>query len=105
MATTPASWPRRSVIGHGCRVVYAVSRPPIQPEREEGSVPAPADAHDVLSAFRVDSAQAMLKRLRQDSYTELVALAVQTAPSHSRQSMKVIRKAINRRKLTPATPN
>jgi hypothetical protein len=50
-----------------------------------------------------NSAQAMLKRLRQDSYTELVAIAVQVAPQPPKRSD--IQKAIRRRALTPATPN
>ena len=50
-----------------------------------------------------NSAQAMLKRLRQDSYTDLVAIAVQTAPRPPKKSD--VQKAIRRRALTPATPN
>jgi len=50
-----------------------------------------------------NSAQAMLKRLRQDGYTELVAGAVLTAPQPPRKTM--LRQAISRRGLTPATPN
>lgn len=49
------------------------------------------------------SAQAMLTRLRQDSYTDLVTLAVQTAPPPKKKSM--LNQAINQRTLTPATPN
>jgi len=45
----------------------------------------------------------MLKRLRQDGYTELVAIAVLTAPQPPRKTM--LRQAISRRGLTPATPN
>jgi hypothetical protein len=50
-----------------------------------------------------NSAQALLKRLRQDAYTDLVASAVQTAPPPPYKSAP--QEAINRRKLTPATPN
>jgi hypothetical protein len=50
-----------------------------------------------------NSAQALLKRLRQDAYTDLVAIAVQTAPPPPYKS--ALQEAINRRKLTPATPN
>ena len=49
------------------------------------------------------SAQAMLTRLRQDSYTDLVTLAVQTAPPPKKKTM--LNQAINQRTLTPATPN
>jgi len=49
-----------------------------------------------------NSAQAALKRLRQDAYTELVALAVQTAPDPPK-GIKLT-EIINRRKLTPPTP-
>jgi hypothetical protein len=50
-----------------------------------------------------NSAQAMVRRLRQDAYTELVAIAVQTAPPPPRKSM--IHQAMGRRGLTTATPN
>jgi hypothetical protein len=50
-----------------------------------------------------NSAQALLKRLRQDAYTDLVAIAVQTAPPPPYKS--ALQEAINRRTLTPATPN
>jgi hypothetical protein len=50
-----------------------------------------------------NSAQAMLKRLRQDSYTDLVAIAVQTAPRPPRR--RDLQKALSQRALTPATPN
>jgi hypothetical protein len=50
-----------------------------------------------------NSAQALLKRMRQDAYTDLVAIAVQTAPPPPYKS--ALQEAINRRKLTPATPN
>jgi len=50
-----------------------------------------------------NSAQALLKRLRQDAYTDLVAVAVQTAPPPPDKS--AVQKAISRRRLTPATPN
>ena len=45
----------------------------------------------------------MLKRLRQDSYTDLVAIAVQTAPPPPRKSD--LDKALKNRRLTAATPN
>jgi hypothetical protein len=50
-----------------------------------------------------NSAQALLTRLRQDAYTDLVAIAVQTAPPPPRRS--AVRKAVGGRRLTPATPN
>jgi hypothetical protein len=56
-----------------------------------------------LTGTLKNSAQAMLKRLRQDSYTDLVAVAVQTAPPAPKRSD--VQKAIRRRTLTPATPN
>ena len=56
-----------------------------------------------LAATIKNSAQALLKRLRQDTYTDLVAVAVQTAPPPPGKSD--IENAIGRRRLTPATPN
>jgi hypothetical protein len=56
-----------------------------------------------LTGTLKNSAQALLKRLRQDAYTDLVALAVQTAPPAPDKS--ALQNAINRRRLTPATPN
>jgi len=56
-----------------------------------------------LTGTLKNSAQALLKRLRQDAYTDLVAVAVQTAPPPPDKS--ALQKAINRRELTPATPN
>jgi hypothetical protein len=56
-----------------------------------------------LTGALKNSAQALLKRLRQDAYTDLVAIAVQTAPPPPDRS--ALQKAINRRELTPATPN
>jgi hypothetical protein len=56
-----------------------------------------------LTGTLKNSAQALLKRLRQDAYTDLVAIAVQTAPPPPKQSD--LENAISRRKLTPATPN
>jgi hypothetical protein len=50
------------------------------------------------------SAQAMLTRLRQDGYTDLVILAVQTAPPVKKEK-KLLEQALNQRRLTPATPN
>jgi hypothetical protein len=56
-----------------------------------------------LAGTLKNSAQAMLKRLRQDSYTDLVAIAVQTAPPPPRKSD--LHKALKNRRLTAATPN
>jgi hypothetical protein len=56
-----------------------------------------------LTGTLKNSAQAMLKRLRQDSYTDLVAIAVQTAPPPPKRSD--LHKALDNRRLTPATPN
>lgn len=56
-----------------------------------------------LTGALKNSAQAMLKRLRQDTYTNLVAIAVQTAPPPPKKSD--LHKAISNRRLTPSTPN
>jgi hypothetical protein len=56
-----------------------------------------------LTGTLKNSAQALLKRLRQDAYTDLVAVAVQTAPPPP--DKQALQRAINRRKLTPVTPN
>jgi len=56
-----------------------------------------------LTGTLKNSAQAMLKRLRQDTYTDLVAIAVQTAPPPPKKSD--LHKALGNRRLTPATPN
>jgi hypothetical protein len=56
-----------------------------------------------LTAAVKNSAQAVLKRWRQDSYTDLVARAVQTAPPAPKKS--AVENAITRRRLTLATPN
>lgn len=56
-----------------------------------------------LTGTLKNSAQAMLKRLRQDSYTDLVAIAVQTAPPPPRKSD--LHKALKNRRLTAVTPN
>jgi phosphoglycolate phosphatase-like HAD superfamily hydrolase len=56
-----------------------------------------------LTGTLKNSAQALLKRLRQDAYTDLVAVAVQTAPRPPNRS--ALQRAINRRGLTPATPH
>ena len=56
-----------------------------------------------LAATIKNSAQALLKRLRQDTYTDLVAVAVQTAPPPPGKSD--IENAIGPRKAHPATPN
>jgi hypothetical protein len=50
-----------------------------------------------------NSEQALLTRLRQDAYTDLVSIAVQTAPVPP--DPKMLRKALAQRQLTPATPN
>ena len=56
-----------------------------------------------LTGTLKNSAQALLKRLRQDAYTDLVAIAVQTAPKPPDKS--ALQRAISRRTLTPVTPN
>jgi len=56
-----------------------------------------------LTGTLKSSAQAMLTRLRQDSYTDLVILAVQTAPPPKKK--KLLQQALDQRRLTPATPN
>jgi hypothetical protein len=56
-----------------------------------------------LTGALKNSAQALLKRLRQDAYTDLVAVAVQTAPPPPDKS--ALQRAISRRTLTPVTPN
>jgi hypothetical protein len=56
-----------------------------------------------ISGTLKNSAQAVLKRLRQDAYSDLVAFAVQTSPPPPKKSD--IRRAIARRELTTATPN
>jgi len=45
----------------------------------------------------------LLKRLRQDAHTDLVAIAVQTAPQPPDKS--ALQRAISRRTLTPVTSN
>lgn len=55
-----------------------------------------------ISGVLKNSAQALLKRLRQDAYCDLVAFAVQTAPPPPRKSD--VRRAIAERELTQATP-
>jgi hypothetical protein len=56
-----------------------------------------------LTGTLKNSAQALLKRLRQDAYTDLVAQAVLIAPPPPSKS--AVQDAIRRRGLTPATPN
>jgi hypothetical protein len=53
------------------------------------------------------SAQAMLTRLRQDAYTDLVTLAVQTAPATkpAKKRNVLVQQAMDQRRLTPATPH
>ena len=58
-----------------------------------------------LTGALKNSAQALLKRLRQDAYTDLVAIAVQTAPPPPGRGKSALQNAISRRKLTPVTPN
>jgi hypothetical protein len=56
-----------------------------------------------LTGTLKNSAQALTKRLRQDAYTDLVALAIQTAPKPPDKD--ALQNAISHRALTPATPN
>ncbi len=56
-----------------------------------------------LTGTLKSSALAMLTRLRQDAYTDLVTLAVQTAPPPRKKSQ--LERALNQRRLTPVTPN
>ena len=56
-----------------------------------------------LTGTLKNSAQALLKRLRQDAYTDLVAIAVQTAPTPPDKS--ALQRAISHRTLTPVTRN
>jgi hypothetical protein len=56
-----------------------------------------------LTGALKNSAQALSKRLRQDAYTDLVALAVQTAPAPPDKD--ALQRAISHRVLTPATSN
>jgi hypothetical protein len=56
-----------------------------------------------LTGTLKNSAQALLKRLRQDAYTDLVAQAVLIAPPPPSKS--AVQDAIRWRGLTPATPN
>jgi hypothetical protein len=60
-----------------------------------------------LTGTLKSSALAMLTRLRQDAYTDLVTLAVQTTPppKNARKKKSLLQQAIDRRRLTPATPN
>jgi hypothetical protein len=56
-----------------------------------------------ISTRLKNSEQALLKRVRQDAYTDLIAYAVQTAPDAL--TKRDIRTALRKRRLTPATPN
>jgi hypothetical protein len=56
-----------------------------------------------VSGFLKNSAQAIVKRLRQDAYTDLIAAAIQTAPPPP--PGVTLQRSINERALTPATPN
>jgi hypothetical protein len=60
-----------------------------------------------LTGTLKSSALAMLTRLRQDAYTDLVTLAVQNTPpaKNARKKKSLLQQAIDRRRLTPATPN
>jgi hypothetical protein len=60
-----------------------------------------------LTGTLKSSAQAMLTRLRQDAYTDLVTLAVQTAPPTrpAKKRNALVRQALDQRRLTPATPH
>ena len=60
-----------------------------------------------LTGTLKSSAQAMLTRLRQDAYTDLVILAVQTAPptKPAKKKNALVQQAMDQRRLTPATPN
>lgn len=56
-----------------------------------------------VSGFLKNSAQAIVKRLRQDAYTDLIAAAIQTAPPPPRGM--TLQESINKRALTPVTTN
>jgi hypothetical protein len=56
-----------------------------------------------LTGFLKNSAQALIKRLRQDTYTDLIATAIQTAPPAPKRG--TVQASIARRELTPVTPN
>jgi hypothetical protein len=60
-----------------------------------------------LTGTLKSSALAMLTRLRQDAYTDLVTLAVQTTPppKNAKKKKSLLQQAIDQRRLTPATPN
>jgi hypothetical protein len=62
-----------------------------------------AAAAGLAGAFK-SAGQALVKRLRQDTYTDLIALAVQTAPKPPLGNRQ-LQKALAKRELTPATPN
>jgi hypothetical protein len=62
-----------------------------------------AVAAGLAGAFK-SAGQALFKRLRQDTYTDLIAVAVQTAPKPP-QGNRQLQKALAKRDLTPATPN
>jgi hypothetical protein len=56
-----------------------------------------------LTGTLKNSAQVILRRLRQDTYTDLIAIAVQTAPPPPDESY--LYKALSNRRLTQGTPN
>ncbi len=61
-----------------------------------------------LSARLKNTALAMFTRLRQDAYTDLVAVAISTCPplpGPARRQRRAVAQAVQRRSLTPATPN
>lgn len=62
-----------------------------------------------LSATVKSQAQALGTRLRQDIYTDLIAIAITTAPppppgKHGRSERAVLEKTVSKRTLTPTTP-
>ena len=60
-----------------------------------------------LTGTLKSTAQAMMTRLRQDAYTDLVILAVQTAPptNPAKKRKALLQQALDQRRLTPVTPN
>jgi hypothetical protein len=52
-----------------------------------------------------NDAQALLTRLRQDFYTELIAVAVTVPPPAKKGKTKELEAEISKRRLTPVTPN
>ena len=62
-----------------------------------------------VTGFLKNSAQAMLKRLQQDAYTDLIAAAIQTAPPRRASGINFgkwkVHEAISARSLTTSVPN